>query len=144
MSKAKDGDNVTFHYTGTLSDGTQFDSSIGSDPMGAKLGEGNLIPGFESALIGMTVGDSQTFTIPANQAYGERKADLVQTMDLDSFPEGGASIDIGQAYEMMTHDGQPVQVTVTAIEESEVTIDGNHQLAGQDLTFDLELMRIED
>jgi peptidylprolyl isomerase len=144
MSTAKDGDDVTFHYTGTLSDGTQFDSSIGSDPMGAKLGEGNLIPGFEAALIGMTVGDSQTFTIPADEAYGERKTDLVQTMDLDSFPEGGASVDIGQNYEMMTHTGQPLQVTVTAIEENEVTIDANHPLAGKDLTFDLELVGIED
>ena len=110
--------------------------------MGAKLGEGNLIPGFEAALFGMTVGDSQTFTIPADEAYGERKTDLVQTMDLDSFPEGGASVDIGQNYEMMTHTGQPLQVTVTAIEENEVTIDANHPLAGKDLTFDIKVVAI--
>lgn len=144
MSTAKDGDSVTFHYTGTLSDGTQFDSSIGRDPMAATLGQGQLIPGFETAMVGMEVGDSQTFTIPADEAYGERKAELVQTLDLDGFPDGGAAVDIGQTYEMTTHTGQPLPVTVMAIEENEVTVDANHPLAGQDLTFDLELVGIED
>lgn len=144
MSTAKDGDSVTFHYTGTLSDGTQFDSSIGRDPMGATLGQGHLIPGFESALVGMEVGDSQTFTIPADQAYGERKPDLIQIIELESFPDNGASVDIGQTYEMTTHTGQPLPVTIMAVEEDKVTVDANHPLAGQDLTFDLELVGIED
>ncbi|MBT4739873.1 MAG: peptidylprolyl isomerase [Rhodospirillaceae bacterium] len=143
MSTAKDGDSVTFHYTGTLSDGTQFDSSIGSDPMGATLGEGRLIPGFEAALVGMAIGESQTFTVPADEAYGERNQDMVQTLELESFPDGGASIEIGQTYEMTTHTGQPLPMTVMAIEENEVIVDANHPLAGQDLTFDLELVGIE-
>lgn len=143
MSTAKDGDSVTFHYTGTLSDGTQFDSSIGSDPMGATLGSAQLIPGFEAALVGMEVGESRTFTVTADEAYGERKPDLVQTLDLDMFPEGGATVEVGQTYEMTTHTGQPLPVTITAIDENEVIVDANHPLAGQDLTFDLELVGIE-
>lgn len=143
MSTAKDGDTVTFHYTGTLSDGTQFDSSVGSDPMSAQLGEGRLIPGFESALVGMTVGDSQTFTVPADEAYGERRSDLVQTLELSAFPDEGAAVEVGQTYEMMMQSGQPLPVTIVAIEDEEVTIDANHPLAGQDLTFELELVGID-
>jgi peptidylprolyl isomerase len=143
MSEAKDGDTVSFHYTGKLSDGTQFDTSIGSDPMSAKLGEGRLIPGFENALKGMSVGDTQSFTVPADEAYGERRPDLVQTLDLEMFPDEGNAVEVGQTYEMMTQSGQPLPVTVVAIEESEVTIDANHPLAGQDLTFDLELVGID-
>lgn len=143
MSTAKDGDSVTFHYTGTLSDGTQFDSSVGRDPMSANLGEGQLIPGFEAALVGMTVGESQSFTIPADEAYGDRKAELVQTMDLANFPDDGKDVEVGQTYEMMSQSGQPMPVAVVAIEDTEVTIDANHPLAGQDLTFDLELVGIE-
>jgi peptidylprolyl isomerase len=143
MTTAKTGDSVTFHYTGSLSDGTEFDSSIGGDPMGANLGEGQLIPGFESALVGMAAGESKTVTLPADEAYGERNADLVQTLDREMFPENGVNVDVGQTYEMMTQSGQPMPVTVTAVEEAEVTIDANHPLAGQDLTFDLELVGIE-
>lgn len=143
MSTAKDGDSVTFHYTGTLEDGTEFDSSIGGDPMGANLGEGQLIPGFESALVGMAPGDSKTVTLPPEEAYGERKAELVQTLDREAFPENGVHVDVGQTYEMMTQSGQPMPVTITAVEDNEVTIDANHPLAGQALTFDLELVGIE-
>lgn len=143
MSTAKDGDSVTFHYTGTLADGTQFDSSVGRDPMSANLGEGQLIPGFESALVGMTVGESQSFTIPAADAYGERKQELVQTMEISMFPDDGKDVEVGQTYEMVTQSGQPMPVAVVAVEDDEVTIDANHPLAGQDLTFDLELVGIE-
>ena len=143
MTTAITGDSVSFHDSGTLADGTEFDSSIGGDPMGANLGEGQLIPGFESALVGMAAGDSKTVTLPADEAYGERNADLVQTLDREMFPENGAHVDVGQTYEMMTESGQPMPVTVTAVEDAEVTIDANHPLAGQDLTFDLELVGIE-
>ncbi len=143
MTTAKTGDSVTFHYTGTLADGTEFDSSIGGDPMGANLGEGQLIPGFESALVGMAAGDSKTVTLPADEAYGDRNPELVQTVDREVFPENGVNVDVGQTYEMMTQSGQPMPVTVTAVEDAEVTIDANHPLAGQDLTFDLELVGIE-
>ena len=143
MTTAKTGDSVTFHYTGTLADGTEFDSSIGGDPMGANLGEGQLSAGFEAVLVGRAAGDSKTVTLPADEAYGERNADLVQTLDREMFPENGAHVDVGQTYEMMTESGQPMPVTVTAVEDAEVTIDANHPLAGQDLTFDLELVGIE-
>lgn len=142
MSEAKSGDTVNFHYTGTLSDGSEFDSSVGRDPMEAKLGEGRLIPGFEKALEGMAQGDSKTVTIPADEAYGERRAELVQVLELSAFPEG-AEVEVGQMYEMMNHKGDPMPVTVVAIEAEEVTIDANHPLAGQDLTFALELVEIQ-
>lgn len=142
MSEAKTGDTVSFHYTGTLSDGSTFDSSVGSDPMEAKLGEGMLIPGFEAALVGMTVGEEKSFTVTADEAYGERQPDLVQVLERNMFPDGNA-IEIGQMYELMNHKGQPMAVTVVAIEDDDITIDANHPLAGQDLTFALELVEIQ-
>ena len=142
MSAAKSGDTVSFHYTGTLSDGSTFDSSVGSDPMEAKLGDGLLIPGFEAALVGMAVGDEKSFAVAADEAYGERRPDLVQVLERGVFPDGTA-VEVGQMYELMNHKGDPMPVTVVAIEEDEVTIDANHPLAGQDLTFALELIGID-
>ena len=142
MSAVRIGDTVTFHYTGMLSDGSTFDSSIGRDPMGAKLGEGHLIPGFENALLGMKAGDSKSFTITAAEAYGERQAELVQVFESRAFPEG-TEIEVGQVYEMVNHKGDPMPFTVVAIEEENVTVDANHRLAGQDLTFSLELIEIQ-
>lgn len=142
MSVATTGNTVTFHYTGTLSDGTTFDSSQGSDPMAATLGQGQLIPGFESALMGMASGEIKTFTVGADEAYGQRRPDLVQVIELDLFPED-SSVEVGQRYEMVNHKGDPMPVTVVAIEEDQVTIDANHPLAGQDLTFELEVVEIQ-
>ncbi len=142
MSAVKSGDMVSFHYTGTLSDGSTFDSSVGSDPMEAKLGEGLLIPGFEAALVGMTVGNEKSFTVTADDAYGERRPDLVQVLERGMFSDGTA-VEVGQMYELMNHKGEPMPVMVVAIEEEEVTIDANHPLAGQDLTFALEVVGIE-
>ena len=142
MSVAKTGDTVSFHYTGTLSDGTTFDSSVGSDPMEAKLGEGMLIPGFEAALVGMAVGDEKSFTVTADEAYGERQPELVQVLERRMFPDGD-TVEVGQMYEITNHKGQPMPVTIVAIEDDDVTIDANHPLAGQGLTFALELVGIQ-
>ena len=141
MTAAKTGDKVSFHYTGTLSDGSMFDSSTGPDLMEATLGQGLLIPCFESALVGMTVGEEKSFTVVADEAYGERRADLVQVLERSMFPDGN-SIEVGQVYELLNHKDEPMPVTIVAIEENEVTIDANHPLAGQDLTFALELVEI--
>ncbi len=141
MSAAKTGDTVRFHYTGTLSDGSQFDSSQGSNPMDATLGEGMLIAGFEAALIGMAIGDSKSFTVTAGEAYGERRPDLVQVLGRGMFPPE-AAIEVGQTYEMMSHKGNLMPMTVVAIEQEDVTVDANHPLAGQALSFSIELVGI--
>ncbi len=110
--------------------------------MEAKLGEGLLIPGFESALVGMAVGEEKSFTVIADEAYGQRQPDLVQVLERGMFPDGDA-VEVGQMYELMNHKGQPMPVTIVAIEEDDVTVDANHPLAGQDLTFALELVGID-
>ncbi|MCF7982995.1 MAG: peptidylprolyl isomerase [Thiohalocapsa sp.] len=141
MSEAKSGDFVKVHYTGSLSDGTQFDSSQGQEPLAFTLGEGNMIPGFEQAVMGMSQGDKKTITIPCGEAYGERNEDMKQVVPRSVIPD---EIDLVEG--MVLHaegpDGQTVRFTVAGFDEQQVQIDGNHPLAGHDLTFDLELVEI--
>jgi FKBP-type peptidyl-prolyl cis-trans isomerase 2 len=141
MSEAKSGDFVKVHYTGSLSDGTQFDSSQGQEPLAFTLGEGNMIPGFEQAVMGMSQGDKKTITIPCGDAYGERNEDMKQVVPRSVIPD---EIDLVEG--MVLHaegpDGQTVRFTVAGFDEQQVQIDGNHPLAGHDLTFDLELVEI--
>lgn len=142
MTQAKQGDTVAIHYTGTLSDGTEFDSSRDRDPLVFTLGEGQVIPGFEEAVMGMQPGDDKTTTIPADQAYGERRQELVLEVDRDQLPPNLA-LEVGQQYQMGQPDGQVVIVTVRDVTPDVVTFDANHPLAGQDLIFDLHLVSIE-
>jgi peptidylprolyl isomerase len=141
MSQAKSGDTVKVHYTGTLDDGTQFDSSQGGEPLEITLGSGNIIPGFENAVLGMSAGDTKTVTIPSDHAYGPRNDNLTQEVPRNVIPD-----DIELAQGMLLHaqgpDGQTVSFTVLSFDEESVRIDGNHPLAGQDLTFALELVEI--
>ena len=141
MSQAKNGDKVKVHYTGTLDDGTEFDSSRGHEPLELTLGGGNVIPGFENAIVGMIAGDAKSVTIPAAEAYGARNQDLTQEV-----PRGVIPDDIELAEGMVLHaqgpDGQTVSFTVMSFDDASVKIDGNHPLAGQDLTFALELVEI--
>jgi FKBP-type peptidyl-prolyl cis-trans isomerase 2 len=141
MAQAKNGDTVTVHYTGRLEDGTVFDSSRDRDPLEFALGEGRVIPGFEKAVEGMEPGGSTTAAIPADQAYGARRDDLVMTIPNDQLPDD-LEPDVGDQLEMRTQDGRAVPVRVTATSEDAVTLDANHPLAGRDLTFDIELVRI--
>lgn len=144
MSKAKSGDMVTVHYTGKFADGTAFDSSLERDePMKFKLGEGKLIPGFEGAVDGMSIGEKTTVDIPAAEAYGETRPELVIKLPRDKFPE---PIDpaIGQSLQLRQPDGGMFEVVVTEIAEDSVTLDANHPLAGHDLTFDIELTGINE
>ena len=141
MAQAKIGDTVQVHYTGRLEDGTEFDSSRNCDPLEFTLGEGEVVPGFENAVIGMETGQKKTVTIPAEEAYGLRHEELMASVELTQFPED-AQPEIGQQYEMQRDDGETFVMTVTDISESEVTMDANHPLAGEDLTFDLELVEI--
>jgi FKBP-type peptidyl-prolyl cis-trans isomerase 2 len=142
MAQAKNGDTVRVHYTGKLEDGTVFDSSQDSEPLEFTIGEGEVIPGFENAVVGMEPGQKKTVTIPAEEAYGFRHDELMATVDRDQFPEE-VTPEVGQQYEMQRDDGETFIMTVTDITDNEVTLDANHPLAGEDLTFELELMEIE-
>lgn len=142
MAQAKQGDTVRVHYTGKLEDGTVFDSSEGSDPLEFTIGEGEVIPGFENAVVGMEPGQKKTVTIPADEAYGFHQDELIATVGRDQFPDD-VKPEMGQQYEMQRDDGETFVMTVTEITDDEVTLDANHPLAGEDLTFDLELVGIE-
>ena len=133
---AKSGDTVKVHYTGKLADGTVFDSSVGSEPYEFTLGQGQTISGFEQAVIGMKVGETQTVTIPIDEAYGPRRDDLIVEIGRDRL-----SPDINPEVGMQLTSGQGT-VTIIEVSEKTVKIDANHPLAGQDLTFDIELIEI--
>jgi peptidylprolyl isomerase len=138
---AKSGDTVKVQYTGTLADGTQFDSSVGKEPLQFTLGQGRVIPGFDAAVTGMKVGEKKTVTIPAAQAYGEYREDLVIEVSRDKVPPN-INPEVGMQLQMTQEDGSRVSVTVTEVTESTVKLDANPALAGKDLTFELELIEI--
>ena len=134
------GDTVKVHYRGTLSDGTEFDSSEGSEPLEFTVGAGEVIPGFDSAVQEMdNVGDKKTVTIPVEEAYGERVEEASQQIPLEAFPEQPQP---GWVVELTTPEGQQVQAVVTEVGELTATIDFNHPLAGENLTFEIELVDV--
>ncbi len=141
MSTAKQGDTVQIHYTGTLEDGTVFDSSEGRDPLSFTLGHGQVISGFEEAALGMEVGETKKARIEVEDAYGERRDDLVLEVPREQLPDE-LDVDVGTPLQLQQPDGQAVPVTVAALDESTVTLDANHPLAGQPLTFELTLVDI--
>jgi peptidylprolyl isomerase len=142
MPQAKRGDTVKVHYTGTLDDGTEFDSSRGGDPLSFTLGGGNIIPGFERAIEGMETGESRTVTIPAEEAYGARRNELVQDLPRSAIPDD-IELNRGLVLHAEGPGGETLVFTVAAFDEGTVTVDGNHPLAGRDLTFALELVEVE-
>ena len=139
--KAKEGDVVKVHYTGKLKDKSIFDSSQDGDPLEITLGTGQVIPGFEKAVVGMDVGDSKTVEIAAKDAYGSYRDELVVEIDKERIPED-LSVKVGQQLVLRQAEGPPIRVTVTDMSEQSVTLDANHPLAGQDLTFEVQLMEI--
>ena len=141
MTQAKNGDNVTIHYTGKLNDGTVFDSSEGRDPLPCSLGSGQVIPGFEEAIIGMEQGESKTVTIPQDKAYGPHDPEKIINFPNTHIPED-IKPEVGMQLQLQNEAGQPIVVRVIAIEDDHVKLDGNPPLAGQDLTFDLTLVAI--
>lgn len=141
MSKAKDGDTVKVHYTGTLENGEVFDTSREREPLEFKLGEGQLIPGFEKAVIGMAEGDSTKVDIPSDEAYGEAREDLVIKVPKDQLPED-VEPQIGMQLQVNQPNGQPIPVRITEVGEAELTLDANHPLAGKDLSFNIELVEV--
>jgi len=141
MAKAKNGDTVRVHYTGTLEDGTVFDSSKEREPLQFTIGESQVIPGFEQAVIGMEPGETKAFNIPADQAYGQRREDMKVTIDRAQLPANLEPKE-GQQLQLGQQEGQIMIVTVTDVTDAGVTIDANHPLAGKDLAFDIELVEV--
>lgn len=139
--QAKTGDTVKVHYTGRLQDGTVFDTSIGSEPLEFTIGQGQIISGFEQAVIGMKVGGSKTVAIPADQAYGPYYDDMILEVERDELPED-LEPRVGMQLQMNQPDGGIMTVTITDVSETTIKLDANHPLAGQDLTFDIELVEI--
>ncbi len=165
MLLVKHGDRVRVHYTGTLEDGTVFDSSessaqddscgcdcsssggcgtssdCGCDPLEFVVGQGNVIPGFEKAVIGLAMGSSTTVTIPADEAYGPRQEQMVAVVDRSELGSEIQPIE-GQQLEVVLQDGSSMPVLITEVTDSTVTLDANHPLAGRDLTFAIKLVEI--
>jgi peptidylprolyl isomerase len=141
MSQAKSGDSVKIHYTGTLDDGTQFDSSEGREPLDFTLGGGQVIPGFDEAVNGMSVGEKKTVRIEAAQAYGERHPEMVQQVPKSALP-ADMEVEKGMPLQAQGPDGQVMNLVVTDVSEDAIEVDGNHPLAGQALTFAIELVSV--
>jgi peptidylprolyl isomerase len=141
MAQAVTGDTVRVHYTGTLDDGTVFDTSSGREPLEFTIGSGQVIPGFDSAVDGMNPGDSETVKIPTEEAYGPRREEMMLEVDRAQVP-AELNPQVSERLEIKQQNGQSVPVTVTAITETLITLDGNHPLAGQALTFEIELVEI--
>lgn len=141
MTQVKSGDTVRVHYTGTLTDGQTFDSSEGKDPLEFTVGSGQIIPGLESAVEGMTVGDKKTVEVPVDQAYGQPDPNAQQAVPRGDIPED-IPLDLGTQLQVQTPQGQVMPVTVVEVTEEQVVLDANHPLAGKDLTFAIEVVEI--
>ncbi len=141
MSQAKSGDTVKVHYTGTLADGSQFDSSQGRDPLEFTLGAGNVIPGFDQGVTGMAVGETKMIHIPVAEAYGPRHDHLTQDVPRSAMP-ADVELEPGMVLHAQGPEGQTLNFTVVEFDDQSVKVDGNHPLAGKDLTFALELVSI--
>ncbi len=138
---AKHGDTVRVHYKGTLDDGSEFDNSAGREPLEFRLGTGQVISGFERTVTGMTVGETRTARLNADDAYGTHRAELVLALPREQFPEE-MEPQVGQQLELQADDGGRMPVVITDVGAETVTLDANHPLAGEALTFELELVEI--
>ena len=141
MAQAKKGDTVTVHYTGTLEDGTMFDTSAEREPLKFTVGGGEVIAGFDLAVLAMAPGEKKVTVIPAEEAYGEHSKDLVTEVDRARFP-ADMELELGQQLQVGLQDGNQAVVMVVDLSDASVTLDANHPLAGQQLTFELELVDI--
>ena len=135
------GTKVRVHYKGTLDDGSVFDSSENRDPLEFQLGAGQVIAGFDAAISEMEVGGTKTVTIPCAEAYGEYRKEMVLTLEHSQFPEG-MNPEVGQSLRLSTPQG-PLIAQIKDVSDDGVTIDGNHPLAGKDLTFELTLVEAD-
>ncbi|HEX9024817.1 MAG TPA: peptidylprolyl isomerase [Geobacteraceae bacterium] len=149
MAHAKEGDKVKVHYTGKLEGGEIFDTSMCTDdgcgcdcaPLEFTIGDGEVIPGFEKAVLGMGVGETKTFTVPVDEAYGPRNEELVVSVERGHVP-ADMTPEVGMRLEVTQEDGSEFPVIITGVTDTHVTLDANHPLAGRDLTFDIELVEV--
>ncbi|MDP8222219.1 MAG: peptidylprolyl isomerase [Candidatus Lernaella stagnicola] len=141
MSEVKNGDTVKVHYTGTLDDGSVFDTSQGGDPLEFTIGEGQIIPGFEEIVVGMDVGETRTGMVPSDKAYGPHRPEGVVSVDRSVFPPD-IDPEVDQVLAVQGDGGERIPVRVTAVTEAEVTLDQNHPMAGKDLNFEIEVLEV--
>ncbi len=141
MTQVKSGDTVRIHYTGTLADGTTFDSSKGRDPLEFTVGSGQIIPGLDVAIPGMTVGEQKKVVIAATDAYGEYHEGASQVIPKGTIPKD-IPTEVGTQLQMQNPEGQAMMVVITASDDESITVDANHPLAGKELTFDFTLEEI--
>ncbi len=141
MSQAKSGDRVRVHYTGTLADGTQFDSSRDREPLEFTLGEGQIIDGFEQTVIGMEPGETRTAELGPGDAYGERRDELLVDVDRGELPDD-LDPQVGQTLQLRDDEGRSFVVHVAEVGDDSIKLDANHPLAGHDLQFEIELVEI--
>ncbi len=141
MTQATAGNTVQIHYTGTLKDGSVFDSSEGRDPLEFEVGSGTIIPGLDRAITGMSEGEQKTVTIPCAEAYGDYQPQARQDVPRDQFPDN-IPLDPGTRLQMQTPEGRAIPVTIADVTPEAVTLDANHPLAGEDLTFAVEVVSI--
>ncbi|MEO6133801.1 MAG: peptidylprolyl isomerase [Ginsengibacter sp.] len=142
MSEAKKGDHVKVHYTGKLTTGEQFDSSAGREPLAFTVGAGQMIKGFDDSIPGMSVGDKKTINIAPEHAYGEKNKEAIIEFPLSNIPED-MKLEPGMKLQLQNEAGHPVPVVVTEVKEDVVILDANHELAGKELVFDIELVEIK-
>jgi peptidylprolyl isomerase len=140
--QAKNGDKVSVHYTGKLTNGEQFDSSVGRSPLSFTVGAGQMIKGFDLAIPGMAVGDKKTINIAAIDAYGETDPTAIIEFDKANVPPD-FKLEVGMQITLQNQHGQPVPVTVLEIQDEKIIMDANHHLAGKELVFDIELVSID-
>ena len=134
------GKTAKVHYKGTLADGTVFDSSEGQPPLAFEVGAGNVIPGFETAVTGMDLEETKTVTIPCAEAYGETRDDMIGEIPRDNLP-AEIEPEVDMVLNMQSPEGD-IPVRIIGVTDETVTLDANHPLAGQDLTFELTLVEI--
>ncbi|MET0025674.1 MAG: peptidylprolyl isomerase [Sedimenticola sp.] len=141
MNQAKQGDTVKIHYTGTLDDGSVFDSSAEGNPLEFTIGSEQVIPGFEKAVTGMAIGDKKSVSIPADDAYGPVFQEMIRKVPKGVLPEDLEPTE-GMTLQAQSPEGRPINMIVIQVEEDTITVDGNHPLAGQTLNFDIELLTV--
>lgn len=139
--QVKSGDVVRVHYTGTLEDGSQFDSSVGRTPLEFTVGAGQMIAGFDAGVVGMAVGEKKTILIDPDHGYGQKDPNAIIEFPSSNIPEG-MTVEVGMKLNLQNQYGQPVPVVVMEVKEEVIIMDANHFLAGKDLTFEVEIVEI--
>ncbi len=141
MTQAVVGDTVRFHFTGKLADGTQFETTTDRGPLDVQLGQGQLLPAIEDALVGMTAGEKKSLDVAPTDAFGERRDDLIHIVGRDQIPSE-VELTVGRRLTASNANGEQIDLLVVAMDGDSVTLDANHPLAGMDLVFELEMLEI--